>query len=63
MNENRDTASDMLLGRDLNVSDKQYGTLLSINVPEETERDTFERHDIVSDEINVKQCRHTSVES
>ena len=41
MNENRDTASDMLLSRDLNVSDKQYGTLLSINVPEETERDTF----------------------
>ena len=63
MNENRETTSDMLLGRDLKVSDKKYGSLMSINAPEETERDTFKRHDIVSDEINEKQCRHTSVES
>ena len=52
MSENRDTSSDKLLGSDLKVSSKKYGNLLSINMPEEIERGTFERSDIISDEIN-----------
>ena len=52
MSENKDTTSDKLLDSDLKVSSKKYGNILSINMPEETERGTFERSDIISDEIN-----------
>ena len=62
MAENRDTSSDKLLGSDLKVSSKKYGNLLSINMPEETERDTFERHDIISDEINDRDRLNSAAE-
>ena len=53
MTEKGDTSSDKLLGSDLKVSFKKYGNILSINMPEETGLgNTFERNDIISDEIN-----------
>ena len=62
MSENRDSVSDKLLGSDLRAKSQLYGNLPSINAPDETGRGTFERHDIISDEINDKS-RHSTASS